>query len=47
MQIALTSNIQIYNAVNYKALPSGTIATSPSIPVMNSENYPYIKNNSL
>ena len=47
MQIALTSNIQVYNALNNKALPNGTITTSPSIPVMNNENYPYIKNNSL
>lgn len=47
MEMALTSNIQIYNSVNYEALPNGTIATSPSIPVMSSKTYPYIKNNSL
>ena len=47
MKIALTSNIQIYNSVNYDVITNGTINTSPFIPAMSSVNYPYITRNNM
>lgn len=47
MQIALTSNIQIYNSTDLRPIDNGTISTSPDIPSMSSFNYPYTTTNFL
>jgi len=45
MQVALTSNVQIYNRDNNEVNTNGNISTSQDLPIFTYPTYPYISNN--
>lgn len=47
MDVALTSNVQIYNRDNNAIIYNGEIVSSSPLPLFSNPNYPYIKNDDI